>query len=62
MRQLRIAIPFTPHTPHAKRITVLLLILFMPISTILLAQKANTVNLDSLGTYEASYRAFMVQK
>lgn len=57
---------FTPQTPHAVKITMWLTVLLLPWSTILLAQKtntsANTINLDSVSIYEASYRLFMVQQ
>jgi hypothetical protein len=59
MRRLKIAILFTPHTPHSKKAIAVLMIAFMPISTILPAQ---SIKLDSVAIYEQSYRQFMVQK
>lgn len=55
----KIAISFTPRIPGPIYIVVMLTVAFMPISTTLPAQ---SITLDSLSVYEASYRSYMQQR
>ncbi|MBO0950901.1 hypothetical protein [Fibrella forsythiae] len=59
MRLLRMARLSTSPIPRWLKVIVTVALAIMPLSATLQAQ---SITLDSLGTYEASYRTFMVQK
>jgi hypothetical protein len=62
MRKLKIAIPFTPHTPHRVRVLAVLMVALTTFCPISYSQSRSMVSLDSLSRYEQSYRQYVSQK